>query len=120
MRFIFTFVLLFSFLDAKTPYELGKNLYIQKGCLGCHGHNAEGMHNYPRLANRAKGFLTYKMKRFRDAKSDNQQQEMMIPFALGLSDTDIENIVVFLHEFVEDRAGAKYDDSYEVHGDGGS
>lgn len=111
---------LFLILDAKTPYQLGKTLYMQKGCLGCHGNNAEGMHNYPRLANRAKGFLTYKMNRFRDAKSDNQQQEMMIPFALGLSDDDIENIVTFLHEFVEDSTGERYDDSFELHGNGGS
>lgn len=120
MRFIFTFLLLFSFLEANTSYDIGKKLYMQKGCTSCHGNNAEGMHNYPRLANRAKGFLSYKMKRFRDSISDNQQQEMMIPFALGLSDEEIENIVTFLHEFVEDNIEEKYDDSYKVHGHGGS
>ena len=93
---------------------------MQKGCHGCHGTKAEGMHNYPRLANRAEGFLSYKLKRFRDKKSDNQQQEMMIPFALGLSDEDIQRLVFFLHTFKEQDLDEQYDDSFEVYGDGGS
>ena len=120
MRFIILFTLTFTSLFATTPYEIGKSTYMQKGCHGCHGIKAEGMHRYPRLANRAKGFLTYKLKRFRDKLSDNQQQEMMNPFAVGLSDKDIENIVVFLYEFKEEDLQERYDDSFQTHGDGGS
>jgi cytochrome c553 len=105
---------------AKSSYELGKSLYMQNGCYSCHGTNAEGVHVYPRLANRAKGFLAYKLKRFRSKLSDNQQQEMMIAFAIGLSDDDIENITTYLYEFVEEKNKNKYDDSYQTHGDGGS
>ena len=108
------------FLQAQTPYETGKDLYMAKGCYSCHGTKAEGMHAYPRLANRAKGFLTYKLKRFRDKMSDNQQQEMMIDFAVGLSDKEIEDLVTFLYDFKEEEPDERYDDSYEVHGDGGS
>ena len=93
---------------------------MEKGCHSCHGVKAEGMHMYPRLANRAKGFLTYKLKRFRDKISDKQQQEMMIPFAIGLSDKDIKNIVLFLYQFKEDDLQESYDDSFQTHGDGGS
>ncbi len=107
-------------LYAKTPYEIGKELYMQKGCYGCHGNKAEGLHKYPKLSNRAKGFLTYKLKRFRDKISDNQQQEMMIPFALGLSDEDIENLTTFLYEYRDESSKEKYDDSYQSWGDGGS
>jgi cytochrome c553 len=100
-------------------YEEGRQLYFQRGCNGCHGIKAEGMTSYPALANRAKGFLTYKLKRFRSQISDNQQQEMMIPFALGLSDNEIDALTTFLNTFV-DTQKEHYDSSYEVCGDGGS
>ena len=112
--------ILLSFSNAKTPYELGKTLYMEKSCYTCHGMNAEGMHRYPRLANRAKGFLSYKLNRFRSKQSDNQQQEMMIPFAVGLSDKDIDYLTTFFTEFVAEENSEKYDDSYNTWGDGGS
>ncbi len=120
MRFVLLFVLIYSFSYAKTAYENGKTLYLSKGCYSCHGHKAEGIHRYPYLANRAKGYLTYKLKRFRDKLSDNQQQEMMIAYAVDLSDEDIENLTTFLYEYTDDDLAESYDDSFETHGDGGS
>ena len=93
---------------------------MSKGCSSCHGNKAEGMHRYPSLANRAKGYLTYKLKRFRDKLSDNQQQEMMIAYAVDLSDEDIENLTIFMSEYVDEENKESYDDSYHTHGDGGS
>ncbi len=120
LRFLFLLFFIILYAHAKTPYQMGKTLYMEKGCYSCHGNNAEGMHVYPKLANRAKGFLTYKLSRFRDKISDNQQQEMMIAFAMGLSDADIDNLTTFLYEFVEEKNGMKYDDSHKGEGDGGS
>ncbi len=120
MRFIILIFFIFSFVDAKTPYELGKELYMGKGCFSCHGSRLEGMHMYPSLANRAKGFLTYKLKRFRDKLSDNQQQKMMIAYAVSLSDNDIENLTTFMTDFVDKKSEESYDDSFETWGDGGS
>ena len=120
MRFILLFFFITTLALAKTPYELGKELYITKSCFSCHGNKANGMHNYPGLANRAKGFLTYKLNRFRDRLSDNQQQEMMIAYAVGLSDADIDNLTTFFAEYVDEDSGESYDDSYQEHGDGGS
>ena len=120
MRLITIFFLITAFLSAKAPYEEGKTLYISKGCYSCHGHKAEGMHRYPSLANRAKGYLAYKLNRFRDKISDNQQQEMMIAYAVGLSDKEIENLTTFLYEYKENDLTESYDDSFETHGDGGS
>ena len=45
---------------------------------------------------------------------------MMIDFAIGLSDEDIDNLTTFFQDYVEDSLSEKYDDSYEVYGDGGS
>ncbi len=120
MRLIVLFLFVNVLVFAKTPYELGKELYMGKGCYSCHGNKADGMHNYPRLANRAKGFLTYKLNRFRDKLSDNQQQEMMVAYAVGLSDADIDNLTTFFAEYVDEESGESYDDSYQEHGDGGS
>jgi len=107
-------------LHGQTSYEIGKKLYVQKGCYSCHGNKLEGMHQYPHLANRAKGYMMYKLKRFRSKLTDNQQQEMMIAFSVGLSDEDIDNLTTYMYEFVEDDSGERYDDSYQVSGDGGS
>jgi len=120
LRFIFTFLVFFTFLYAQTAYEVGKKLYLEKTCFSCHGNKAEGMHNYPYLANRAKGYLSYKLKRFRDNISNSQQQEMMIAFALGLSDEDIENLTTYLSQYKDDENAESYDDSFETYGDGGS
>jgi cytochrome c553 len=120
LRFILLIFLTFTPIFALSSYEKGKKLYLAKVCYSCHGHKLEGMHMYPRLANRSKGYLSYKLKHFRAKKADTQQQEMMIDFAVGLSDKDIDNLTTFFTDFVEDDLAEKYDDSYEVYGDGGS
>jgi len=118
----FFLILLFLFLTswAKTSYEIGKNLYMQKNCYTCHGIKLEGLHKYPYLANRAKGYMTYKLKRFRSKISDNQQQEMMISFAINLSDEDIDNLTEYMYNYVDDIEIQRYDDSFQTYGDGGS
>ncbi|MDD3477233.1 MAG: c-type cytochrome [Sulfurimonas sp.] len=121
MRFLFFIFLLISFAkSSESPYELGKSLYMKNGCYSCHGRDLEGMHNYPYLANRAKGYMSYKLKRFRSKISENQQQDLMIPFALNLSDEDIENLTTFMYEFVKEESKKKYDDKFYREGDGGS
>jgi len=120
LRFIFTFLVFFTFLYAQTAYEVGKKLYLEKTCFSCHGNKAEGMHNYPYLANRAKGYLAYKLTNYRKKISNSQQQEMMVAFAIDLSDEDIENLATFLNEYKDDEFAESYDDSFETQGDGGS
>jgi len=120
LRFLLTLFFTFFILNADTVYENGKKLYKQKACGGCHGTRLEGMHRYPYLANRAKGFLTYKLKRFRSRQADNQQQEMMIPFAMGLSDEEIDSITTYIYEYVDESSRKRYDDSFYQEGDGGS
>ncbi len=120
MRFIFVFLSIFLFLEAQTSYEKGQDLYISKACYSCHGHKAEGMNNFPALANRAKGYMSYKLKRFRSKKADTQAQEMMITYTVDLSDEDIENLTTFMYEFVDVESTERYDDSFQTHGDGGS
>jgi len=120
LRFILIFLFILLFLEAKTPYEKGQELYLAKVCYSCHGHKLEGMNNFPRLANRAKGYMAYKLKRFRSKKADSQAQEMMITYSVDLSDEDIENLTSYMYEFVDVESSESYDYSVENHGDGGS
>jgi cytochrome c553 len=120
LRFISLVFFIFVFANAQTPYQKGKLTYMSKGCYSCHGNNLEGLHRYPKLSNRAKGFLSYKLKRFRDKISDNQQQEMMIAFAVDLSDEEIDNLTTYMQDYVQDNLSEKYNDSYVPEGDGGS
>ena len=120
MRLLFILFFIFSFLDAKTSYEKGQDLYLAKACYSCHGHKLEGMNTFPYLANRAKGYMSYKLKRFRSKKADTQAQEMMITYSVGLSDEDIENLTTYMYEYVDVDSGESYDYSFQTHGDGGS
>ena len=120
MRFITILSLLFILAISDTSlYIHGKNIYFEKGCNGCHGTKAQGMSNYPSLANRAKGFLSYKLESFRKGEAANQQAQMMIAFAKPLSDEDIDALTTFLHDFVDEQK-EHCDPEFETWGDGGS
>ncbi len=100
-------------------YRSGEALYFEKGCNGCHGTKAEGMHTYPMLANRAKGYLSNKLKRYRAKEAPTQMSQMMIPFAEPLSDEEIDALTTFLNEFTDEQT-ERYEPAYETWGDGGS
>lgn len=121
-RFFLPVLLLLGALhaDASDPqYTRGKTLYFQNGCNNCHGARAEGTGNYPLLANRAKGFLAYKLRTFRKGIAETPMQEMMVGFAKSLCDADIEAIATFLHDF-RDAQTERYDPAFQTWGDGGS
>ncbi|MDP1784034.1 MAG: c-type cytochrome [Sulfuricurvum sp.] len=99
-------------------YDKGKKIYFSKGCNGCHGVNAKGLGEYPGLAYRPKSFLTYKLQRYRTKIADTQQAQLMIPFAQGLSDAQIQTITTFLSEYHEEASHDKNENTSR--GDGGS
>ena len=84
-----------------TYYDQGKKLYFSKGCNGCHGVSAGGTNLYPALAFRRKAFLVYKLTRLRTKQGDTQLSQMMIPFAMGLSDIQIDALTTFLSDYHE-------------------
>ena len=75
---IFLSAAVFGAQKASELYDRGRTLYFQNGCSNCHGSRAEGTGNYPLLANRAKGFLAYKLETFRKGIAETPMQEMMI------------------------------------------
>lgn len=99
-------------------YKAGKNLYFSKGCSGCHGISASGTNQYPPLAYRRKPFLISKLKAYRAKQGATQQSQLMIPFAMGLSDREIDSLTTFLSEYHENKSTYKSDTTSR--GDGGS
>jgi len=97
------FILLFisTTLLFATAYDQGKKLYFEKGCNGCHGFSAGGTNLYPPLAFRRKEFLTYKLKLLRSKQGNTQLSQMMIPFAMALTDTQIDALTTFLSDYHE-------------------
>ena len=116
------FVLLFMgttlLLATPSAYDEGKKLYFGKGCNGCHGISAEGSGQYPALAYRRKPFLIDKLKGYRSKQGATQLSQMMIPFAIGLSDKQIDALTTFFSEYKEGESHDKTERSSR--GDGGS
>ena len=103
------------------PYKQGQILYSQKGCNGCHGVYGEGMHTYPKLANKQKYLLVKKLKFYRGKKGVmDQTAQIMIPFAENLTDDEISYLTTYLSEFKADEDAPRYELQYESWGDGGS
>jgi len=101
--FLVTTTLLFCDISL---YDQGKKLYFSKGCNGCHGVSAGGANQYPPLAYRRKAFLLYKLKRLRAKQGDTQLASMMIPFAMTLSDVQMDALSTFLSEYHEATKGS--------------
>lgn len=120
MRLIVAFIILsVSLFSQDSLYEQGRILYFEKGCNGCHGVKAAGINTYPALANRAKGFLAYKLTQFRQGTANTQSAQIMLSFAQSLNDHDIDAITTFLHDFKDDQK-ERYNPEFQTWGDGGS
>lgn len=103
---------------APSLYDQGKNLYLTKGCSGCHGISAGGTNQYPPLAYRRKPFLMNKLQSYRAKQGSTQQSQLMIPFAMGLNNNEIDALTTFLSEYHENKSNYKPD--LAARGDGGS
>ncbi len=99
--FIVFFISIIALLAAPSSYNQGKKLYFEKGCNGCHGFSAGGTNQYPALAFRRKAFLIYKLQQLRLKQGNTQLAQMMIPFAMALTDSQIDALTTFLSDYHE-------------------
>jgi cytochrome c553 len=99
--FILIFISITTLFAEASMYDKGKKLYFEKGCNGCHGFSAGGTNIYPPLAFRRKEFLTYKLKLLRSKQGNTQLAQMMIPFAMALTDSQIDALTTFLSDYHE-------------------
>jgi cytochrome c553 len=93
-----------ALMASPTAYEQGKKLYFSKGCNGCHGVSATGSAEFPSLAYRRKALLIYKLGRLRMKQGDTQLAQMMIPFAMALTDAQIDVLTTFLSDYHETKS----------------
>jgi len=97
LKNLLLFILFANTFAAETPqYNRGETLFFTKVCNGCHGASAEGGGSAPKLAGKTTAYLTSKLKYFRNAKVSTQRQEVMVQFALKLSDENIKDLSYFL------------------------
>lgn len=119
IKIILLILPIMTLLAAPSAYDQGKKLYFSKGCNGCHGVGAAGTNIYPALAYRRKAFLLYRLKQLRSKQGNTQLAQMMIPFAMGLNDSQIDALTTFLSDYHE-HSKEKYSPDDSNTGDGSS
>lgn len=67
-------------------------------CVGCHGQQAEGRENTPRLAGQPAEYLRKALTRFRD-KDPSRAGSVMMSIADGFSDSEIAGLAAYLQNF---------------------
>ncbi|MEP5568334.1 MAG: c-type cytochrome [Halioglobus sp.] len=78
-----------------SPAELGKKAYA--GCIACHGANGEGGVG-PALAGQSAADIASKLLQYKAGETRGAQSSLMWSQAALLSDTDIDNIALFVEE----------------------
>jgi cytochrome c len=75
--------------------EIGDSLFSTK-CATCHGSDAKGRADFPRLAGQSKEDLIKKLNGYKDGSYGNKMKSVMEPNAKALSSTQIEMVAEYL------------------------
>ena len=101
-------------------YNNGEILYYQKGCSSCHGTQAQGLHNFPKLANKKAYKLRNKLLAYRADQVKTPQASVMTGYAKNLKESEMDDIIEYLSKYKKRVNEEEYNDAYEEWGDGGS
>ena len=114
--------ILVCFIAADTNESVGAKLYTKHGCYGCHGINAKGTNNFPKLAGKSKSYLKKRLLGYKNGNLHSNRANMMAPFAKALSDKEIEEIASFLHSLGKKKLfdEERYFQDYEIGTSSGS
>ena len=74
----------------------GEKIYMAMGCYGCHGVRGEGIGDYPRLGGRSAAYLIRKLHDLQKGIGHSSKRDLMIPFAKGLDESQIEAVSEYL------------------------
>ena len=76
----------------------GKVIYLQKGCLSCHGADGKTPISpiYPKISGQNAVYLENQLKDIKDGKRNNGLSFSMKPFLTRLSDEDIKALADYL------------------------
>lgn len=111
---------LFLISSQAADYTNGEVLYFQKGCTSCHGTQAQGLHNFPKLANKKAYKLRNKLLAYRADEIKTPQASIMTSYAKNLKEEEMEDIIEYLSKYKKEEPTERYNDAYEEWGDGGS
>ncbi len=81
---------------ADTNNSKGSQIYTKHGCYGCHGVNAEGSNDFPKLAGKSKYYLKRKLLGYKNGTIHSGRANMMRPFAKSLSEKEIDILAEYL------------------------
>ena len=81
--------------------QSGKSLYLNKGCIACHGPEGKGVANikstpYPWLAGQNPTYLLNQLKALKSGARKGAMAVMMQPFAMTMSATEMKKISDYL------------------------
>ena len=97
MRVLIGVLMIAALLFANdTNSSIGEKLYTKHGCYGCHGINAEGTNNFPKLAGKSAYYIKKRLHGYKEDKINSNRANMMKPFAKALSDKEIEILANYL------------------------
>ena len=81
--------------------QAGKSLYLNKGCIACHGPEGKGVANiqttpYPWLAGQNPTYLLNQLKALKSGARKGAMSALMQPFAMMLSAAEMKKITDYL------------------------
>jgi len=78
--------------------KAGKDLYVAKGCVSCHGPDGKMPLQplYPKLAGQNAPYLVQQLKAFKTQQRKSGQSVLMFGMAAQLSDSEMEQISAYL------------------------
>lgn len=76
--------------------ESMQELYMKNGCSACHGIYAEGIGVTPRLIGRDANVLKERLRDLKKGKTRSAFGTVMVSFAKGLSDEQIDQMAEYL------------------------
>jgi cytochrome c553 len=82
-----------SAAKGKSIYENGVPEREILGCIGCHGSNAEGISQFPRLAGQHRDYLAIQLQQFVGLRREN---EIMHRFTQNLTEDEIAAVADYL------------------------
>ncbi len=73
----------------------GANVFLARGCVGCHGISGKKpiAANYPVIGGKPAEFIVAELNKFRSGERNNP---IMLPMAAMLNDDDVANLAAYL------------------------
>ena len=93
---VFRILLVISLSTLAFSKESMQELYMKNGCSACHGIYAEGIGATPRLIGRDANVLKERLRDLKKGKTRSAFGTVMVSFAKGLSDEEIDQMAEYL------------------------